>query len=378
MKLLEFQAKRLFSKYGLAVPGSTLITSPEDLKDVQAPIVLKAQVPVGGRGKAGAVKRIQDSGELKNTVAEMFSARVKGFAVPAVLAEEPMTIENEWYVACLNDRQVNRPLIMVSAAGGMDIEEVAGQTPEKICKRYIDPLIGMQNYDLRFLAEVLGVRDSRNFFDFILNMWSLFNELDATLVEINPLSVTPTGLVALDAKIHLDDKAAYRHPTLFEELEAEQRSLDRRDRVEAEELADERGVNYVPLEGDIGMIADGAGAGMLTLDMIHDSGGKAANFCEMGGQANAENMKRTMEVVLSDDRLKAVIISLIGGLTRMDEMATGIVRYLEENKSAVPIVVRMCGTKADVGIPMLRDAGVETYEDLAETVKIALESVKEI
>ena len=378
MRLLEFQAKRLLAEKGISVPKGVLITSPEDLQRVSFPTVLKAQVPVGGRGKAGVIKRLEQLEEASSVVYEMLASTVKGYPVQALMAEEPVEVCTQLYVAYLIDKQVNMPLLMVSSAGGIDIEEVAKRTPERIIKKYIDPAVGVQDYAIRSLAKALEIKDVRAFADLILKICAIFQEKDATLIEINPLALTPNGQVALDAKILLDDKAAYRHQELFDDLEAEQKQLERRTKSRAEELSEKGQINYVPLGGDIGMIADGAGTGMITLDMIHDAGGKPANFCEMGGMANAENMQRTMEVVLSNDHVKVLIISLIGGLTRMDEMAEGIVQYLKDNDQSVPIVIRMCGTKSEAGIPMLRESGVDAYEDLATIVQIAVEKAKEL
>jgi len=378
MRLLEFQAKRILAESGISVPKGVLITSSGDLQEVSFPTLLKAQVPVGGRGKAGAIRRVEQAEEAPSVVDELFASRVKGHTVQALLAEDPVEVRRELYVAYLIDKQANMPLLMASSAGGIDIEEVAKKMPERIIKRYIDPVAGVQDYAIRSLAKDLEIEDFRAFAGLIQKICAIFQERDATLVEVNPLAITPNGQVALDAKILLDDKAAYRHQELFGKLEAEQKQLERRIKSRAEELSEKRQINYVHLEGNIGMIADGAGTGMLTLDMIHDAGGRPANFCEMGGMANNEIMQRTMEVVLADDQVKVLIISLIGGLTRMDEMAEGIVQYLRENDQSVPIVIRMCGTRAEVGIPMLREAGVDTYEDLATTVRNAVEEAREL
>ena len=378
MRLLEFQAKKILAKGGIPVPKSRLITSTDGLTDVFVPAFLKAQVPVGGRGKAGAIKKVDRISDLAAMVKEMLSSEVKGHPVQALLAEEPFEAKREIYVAYLIDKQKNLPLLMASAAGGVDIEEVAKKRPESIVKRSIDPFIGLQDYVIRSVAKSLEIDDVTAFSKFLRMLWDVFRDYDATLVEVNPLAIKDTKLVALDAKIVLDEKAFFRHRNHFEELRAEKKNLDRRIKMPAQSLAEERRINYVPLGGDIGMIADGAGTGMLTLDLIYDFGGEPANFCEMGGQAGTEIMKQTMEVVLADERVKLLIISLIGGLTRMDEMAEGIVGYLKENDHTVPIFTRMCGTKADVGIPILKEAGVETFEDLVITVQTALERSKRL
>lgn len=378
MRLLEFQAKRLLAEKEISIPKGALISSPNDLQKVVFPALLKAQVPVGGRGKAGAIKRVEQAQEALPVLDEMLASTIKGHPVQAVLAEDPVEVIGEVYVAYLTDKQANMPLLMASSAGGVDIEEVAHTTPELIIKRHIDPFVGVQDYELRFLAKALQIVDLQAFADFIRKICAASQELDATLLEINPLALTPSGLIALDAKILLDDKASYRHQQLFSQLKDEQKKLDRTAKTKAVELAEERQINYVSLKGNIGMIADGAGTGMLTLDMIYDMGARPANFCEMGGMANAEIMQRTIEVVLADERLKVLVISLIGGLTRMDEMAEGIVRYLKDNDQSVPIVIRMCGTKADIGLPMLRGMGLDAFEDLATTVRTAVEQARNL
>ena len=378
MRLLEFQAKRLLAEKEISIPKGALISSPNDLQKVVFPALLKAQVPVGGRGKAGAIKRVEQAQEALPVLDEMLASTIKGHPVQAVLAEDPVEVIGEVYVAYLTDKQANMPLLMASSAGGVDIEEVAQKTPELIIQRHIDPFVGVQDYELRFLAKALEIDDLQSFADFIRKICAASQELDATLLEINPLALTPSGLIALDAKILLDDKASYRHQQLFSQLKDEQKKLDRTAKTKAVELAEERQINYVSLKGNIGMIADGAGTGMLTLDMIYDMGARPANFCEMGGMANAEIMQRTIEVVLADKRVEVLVISLIGGLTRMDEMAEGIVRYLKDNDQSVPIVIRMCGTKADVGLPMLRGMGLDAFEDLATTVRTAVEQARNL
>jgi succinyl-CoA synthetase beta subunit len=378
MRLLEFQAKQILRENGIAVPAGSLVTTSDDLNNLKLPVVLKAQVPVGGRGKAGAVKKVDQLSDAEQVAREILARTVKGYPVQALLAEEAVDVQQELYISLLTDKQVNMPLLMSSAAGGIDIEEVARQAPERIKKQHLDPMVGIQDFVLRALVKSLGVEDRNTLGSVVQKLWDIARKMDTTLIEINPLAATPQGLVALDAKILLDDKAAYRHPDLFSRIEAEQKNLNKRPRSGPEKMAAERRINYIPLEGDIGMIADGAGTGMLTMDMIHDAGGRPANFCEMGGMANTKIMQSTMEVVLDDKRLKCLIISLIGGLTRMDEMAAGIVNYLEQHGRSVPVVVRMCGTKAEVGLPMLQKAGVDTYEDLDQSVRMAVARAREL
>jgi succinyl-CoA synthetase beta subunit len=342
---------------------------------VAFPTVLKAQVPVGGRGKAGAIRIVREEEEGPSVLKDLLGASVKGYPVQALLAEEVIEAERELYVAYLIDKRENLPLLMASPEGGVEIEEVAKRSPDKIIKKHIDPFIGFQDFIAWPLAKALDI-DFNWFRRVVQNMVQLSHEKDATLVEINPLAVTANGLVALDAKIILDDKAAYRHQDLFSALRAEQKELDKRLKSQSELLAEGTGITYIALDGDIGMIADGAGTGMLTLDLIHEYGGQAANFCEMGGLSNAEAMEKSIEVILANPRVKMLLIGLIGGMTRMDEMADGIVQYIKKTKRDVPMVIRMCGTKADVGKTKLKEVGLDAFEDLSQAVRTAVERAK--
>jgi len=380
MRLLEFQAKRIFSRYGIPVPKGVLIESPDglDLEKLSFPAVLKAQVPVGGRGKTGGIRIVTQAKEAAAVAKELLASNIKGVPVQAVLAEEQAEIERELYLAILIDKQTNMPIIMASATGGVDIEEVARENPEQILKKHVEPSIGLPDYVVRYLGKNLGLGDYLESFREIADQaYAIFRDCDASLVEINPLAVTPSGLLALDAKILLDEKAAFRHHDLFTQLQAEWRRLEKGTKTRAEQLAEERGITYVPLDGDVGMISDGAGTGMLTLDLIQDAGGRAANFCELGGLAGAESMRQALEVVHANPNVKVVLISLIGGLTRMDEMADGVVQYLEQHEKSVPLIIRMYGTQEEVGKAKLRAVGIETFEDLEAAVRAAVKLAKE-
>ncbi|MGQ9598903.1 MAG: succinate--CoA ligase subunit beta [Anaerolineae bacterium] len=369
MRLLEFQAKRILAKSGIPVPPSRLLRLPSEVAGLSFPAVLKAQVPIGGRGKAGGIRVVHHAVEACVQVEELLTTQIRGYPVRAILAEPKVEVRREFYLALLVDARTNQPMVMASPAGGMEIEQIARQTPERIIYNPIDPWIGLPSYVIRSLGKTLAIRDGASLSAILEAMVGLLASHDATLVEINPLAETPDGLVALDAKIVLDDKAAYRHPGLFAWLREEQNELGRTDKTRAELLAEERRISYILLDGEIGLITDGAGTGMLTLDLIQEAGGRAANFCEMGGLANAEIMAQSMEVVLANPRVKALLISLIGGLTRMDEMAEGIACYLERHPAAVPLIVRMCGTQEEVGKATLRRVGIEPFDDLDEAVQ---------
>ncbi|HRX26288.1 MAG TPA: hypothetical protein P5219_05725, partial [Aminivibrio sp.] len=288
--------------------------------------------------------------------------------VRALLVEEKMNIRAEYYLAVTFDGEAGTPLFMASASGGMDIESVAEHSPEKILKLPVDPLWGLTDYKLRAMADFLGYENKKEFASFARKVWTLFREKNAVLVEINPLVVTDSGLVALDSKIEIDDDARPRLKDLFEKNLAEQAALTG---VEGE--ADHGTITYVPLEGNVGLISDGAGTGMLTLDLIRDLGGEAADFCEMGGLTSPEVMYSAMDQVFSDKKdIKSLLVVLIGGFNRMDEMAEGITAYLREHKVSIPLVVRLCGTMEEEGKAIMKEAGLPVYDDLRTAVADAV------
>lgn len=377
MRLLEFQAKRLFLEHGIPVPKNILLESSSNLENLPYPVMLKAQVPVGGRGKAGAIRSATDANEAAIVLGELLNTPIKGNLIRTVLAEEKMEVQKELYLAILIDKLARLPVIMASDAGGVDIEQVARETPTRITKKYIDPFIGLSDHTARYLAKRIGVEEHlRDFAKLAHSLFDIFRSCDCTLVEINPLAVTSNGLLALDAKVVLDDKAAYRHADLFCKLEDEQSRSQQANSSKAERLAKDKGITYVSLDGDVGMISDGAGTGMLTVDLIKDAGGEAANFCELGGFGDKESMQQALEVVLANPRIEVLLISLIGGLTRMDEVADGIVAYLEGHELAVPLVVRMCGTQEEAGRARLQAVGIEGLDDLQAAIRTAVETAR--
>jgi succinyl-CoA synthetase beta subunit len=372
MRLLEFQGKRLLRDYGIRVPHGTLIDRAEDLRALSFPRILKAQVPVGGRGKSGAIQRVDCLEDAETTARRILSMEVKGWPVRALLAEKPAPCGREIYISLLPDCRSSEPVVLASAEGGVQIEEAARRECGAVLTRRIDSFLGICEHDVRAIARHIGV-DAAKLSPVLQSMWQILRKDDASLVEINPLLETPNGFLALDAKIVLDDRAAFRHRAKFDKLLKEAALLDARPRSTSERLAEAAGITYVPLSGSVGLISDGAGTGMLTLDLIQAEGGLAANFCEMGGLSNSKTMCETLRVVLADEKVESIVVSLIGGLTRMDEMAEGVIAYLGDPQSRrVPMVVRMCGTGADVGIPMLHEAGVSVYEDLLSAVRDAV------
>lgn len=367
MKLYEFQGKRIFKEYGIPVPNGNLVTSPGETSNIGLPAVLKAQVLVGGRGKAGGIKICDTASELSEALKVIFEMNLKGEQVHAVLAEEKSDILREFYISITFKGSNATPILMFSSTGGVDIEKVARENPEKIICLPLNPFIGPTEYQARYISKAVDYKDVAELKTLIGNLYSVFKNSDATLVEINPLAVTPKGLMALDSKILLDDKSKFRQENLFSKLVEEQNAL-----VAEEKEPREDTITYVLLNGYIGLISDGAGTGMLTLDLIKDAGGEAANFCEMGGITNPQVMYNALCEVLKNPDVKSLLIILIGGFNRMDEMAEGIIKYKEDHGLKVPVIIRMCGTMEEVGKEMMNKSGIPTYDNLLEAVNEAV------
>jgi len=367
MKLYEFQGKSLFREAGIPVPKGAVVTA-SDRSGLFAPSAVKAQVLSGGRGKAGGVLLASTMEEAEKAVGSILSMELKGEPVKAVLVEEKMNIRAEYYLAVTFDGEAGTPLFMASASGGMDIESVAEHAPEKILKLPVDSLWGLTDYKIREMADFLGYENKKEFASFARKLWNLFREKEAVLVEINPLVVTDSGLVALDAKIEIDDDAKPRLKELFKRNLSEQASITGKGAD-----ADHGTITYVPLDGNVGLISDGAGTGMLTLDLIRDFGGSAADFCEMGGLTSPEVMYSAMDQVFSDKKdIRSLLVVLIGGFNRMDEMADGITAYLRDHSVSIPLVVRLCGTMEEEGKTMMKEAGLPVYDDLRTAVADAV------
>jgi len=367
MKLYEFQGKSLFREAGIPVPKGAVVTA-SDRSGLFAPSAVKAQVLSGGRGKAGGVLLASTMEEAEKAAGSILSMELKGEPVKAVLVEEKMNIRAEYYLAVTFDGEAGTPLFMASASGGMDIESVAEHAPEKILKLPVDSLWGLTDYKIREMADFLGYENKKEFASFARKLWNLFREKEAVLVEINPLVVTDSGLVALDAKIEIDDDAKPRLKELFERNLSEQASITGKGAD-----ADHGTITYVPLDGNVGLISDGAGTGMLTLDLIRDFGGSAADFCEMGGLTSPEVMYSAMDQVFSDKKdIRSLLVVLIGGFNRMDEMADGITAYLRDHSVSIPLVVRLCGTMEEEGKTIMKEAGLPVYDDLRTAVADAV------
>lgn len=377
MKLHEYQSKQIFARYGIPIPkGRVAITASEArsiAQELGGRVVVKSQVLVGGRGKAGGIRLARTPDEVDNIATQILAMEIKGLPVRKVLIDEAAAIENEIYLGITNDRTARKPVMMASAAGGVEIEEVARQNPEKIVKVNIDPLLGLRDYQARDIAASIDLpRDHwRVFGQIARGLWRAYTESDATLAEINPLVITGQNqLLALDGKMVLDDNALFRHPDL-----AEMRDLD----VEApsENEARKYGLSYIILEGNIGCMVNGAGLAMTTMDIIKLYGGEPANFLDIGGGAGADKVAAALRIILSDPNVKAVLLNVFGGITRGDEVARGILSALREVKPRVPMVVRLVGTKADEGRQILAEANMITAETLADAAQKAVALAKE-
>lgn len=382
MNLHEYQAKALFSTYGIAVPEGRIASSAEEAVNAASELggalwVVKAQAHTGGRGKAGGVKLARSLEEMEAAAREMLGmclvthqTGAQGLPVSKVLVEQGSSIERELYLGVLLDRSRSRIAFMASAAGGMNIEEVAADTPEKILTTSIDPAAGLQPYQGRYLAFGLGLESGqvKAFGKILASLYRLYLEQDASLVEINPLIVTPEGeLVALDAKINIDDSALYRH----ENIRA-LRDISQEDEREAK--AAEHDLNYISLDGAIGCMVNGAGLAMATMDLVKLQGGEPANFLDVGGGTTAERVTEAFKLILSDSKVKTVLVNIFGGIVRCDLIAEGIIAAVKKLGMQVPVVVRLQGTNAAQGLDMLEQSGLDfiTAEDFTEAAQKAV------
>ncbi len=372
MKIHEYQSKRIFEKYGVPIPAGDVATSPKEAyniaTDLGGKVIVKSQVLVGGRGKAGGVKLAQNAEEAEKLAGDILGMDIKGLTVRKVLIDEASNIKDEIYVGITNDREKRMPVMMVSAEGGVEIEEVARVTPEKIIKVHINPLLGLQGYQIRDIAASIELpRKNWKEFGVIANgLWKAYTGSDATLAEINPMIITDEEtLLAVDGKMLIDDSALFRQKEI-----AEMRDLDTE--VESEAIAREHDLAYIQLDGEIGCMVNGAGLAMTTMDIVTLFGGSAANFLDIGGGANAEKVSAAFRIILSDPNVKVVLINIFGGITRGDEVAKGILEAIEEVKPEVPMVVRLVGTNAEEGRALLADADMITAETLAEAAQKAV------
>src|SRR5918995_370214 len=362
MDLLEYQGKQLFAKHGVPVPdGRPATTVPEAVEAAEElgyPVVVKAQVQIGGRGKAGGIKLAKDRSEAEAHADAILGMDIRGFTVHEVYVEKASEIDEEYYAAVVFDRSAKKPMAMLSRMGGMDVEEVAEKDPEAMRMLHVDPLIGFQDFQGRRLAFEAGIAADviRPVAAMIGRLYDVFVREDATLVEVNPLLITKDReVVALDAKVTIDGSALYRHPDV-----AELRDVSAED--PQERMAKERGLTYVKLDGNVGILGNGAGLVMSTLDVVAQAGGKPANFLDAGGGSKAEAIVDAVEVILSDPKVTAVLFNIFGGITRCDEVARGLVTAFEQIEVKVPFVVRLDGTNDEEGRKILADAALPNVE----------------
>jgi succinyl-CoA synthetase beta subunit len=374
MDLLEYQGKQLFARHGLKVSSGRAVKDVEGAvaaaAEVGYPVVIKAQVLIGGRGKAGGVKLAADEAQAREHAGNILGMDIGGHIVRTLWVEHASDIASEYYASVLLDRSAKRPLVMFSTEGGVDIEQVAEETPEKLVRRHVDPLEGLSREQALQIARdgkvdadvVEGVADA------LVALYEVWIAEDATLAEINPLIVTPEREVrALDAKVSLDGSALYRHPD-------NQGLSDAENEDPIERRAKEEGVQYVALDGDIGILGNGAGLVMSTLDVVARAGGSPANFLDAGGGSDAEKIKQAVSLILSNDAVRAVLFNIFGGITRCDEVATGLIAAFEEIKPSVPFVVRLDGTNDQEGRRLLQEAALPNVHSAA-TMNEAAEMV---
>jgi len=387
LRIHEFQAKEIFRNYGIPVPQGYVIENPDEIDRIMdsldMPVVVKSQVMVGGRGKAGGIKLVKEKKDLKPGISEIIGMKIKGLTVKKVLVEKASDIEKELYAGFVIDRSAKCITAILSSRGGVDIEEVAKTMPSAIIKENIDIFPGLADFKARELAYRL-FRVNENYKKFasslcgiLKKLYQIFIDLDCSLVEINPLVITkatenqPESLIALDAKINFDDNALYRQKEV-EKL----KDIDAEDKYEL--LAQKEGLNYVHLSGEIGIIGNGAGLVMTTLDVVNDAGGSPANFLDIGGGANAEKVARAVKAVLRDEKVKVLLFNIFGGITRCDLVAEGLLKAFDMIDINVPVVVRFSGTNAREGLELLeQNPEIRTCETMKQAAVVACELVRE-
>jgi succinyl-CoA synthetase beta subunit len=379
MKIHEYQGKEILRRYGVPVPRGEVAFAADDVRGISERLggtvtVVKAQIHAGGRGKGGGVKVVKSADEARDAAGKMLGMKLvthqtgpEGSIVKRLLIEEGLQISRELYLGLVIDRSTQQPVLMVSQEGGVEIEKVAAETPDKIFKAFIDPALGLQAHQARRLAFSLGLKGDQvgKAVKMMMALYQAFVSTDASLLEVNPLIVTAGGdLLALDAKLNFDDNALYRHADI-----KELRDLDEEAPLEVE--ASKYSLNYIKLDGSIGCMVNGAGLAMATMDIIKIAGGEPANFLDVGGGANAEQIKNAFRILMSDSSVKAVLINIFGGILRCDVLAQGVIAAVKDLGVKVPIVIRMEGTNVDEGKQMLRDSGLNftTADSMGEAAE---------
>lgn len=385
MKIHEYQAKAILSKYQVPVPEGHVVFSAEEAVQAARKLptdiaVVKAQIHAGGRGKGGGVKIAKDIAEVESLAKAILGMQLithqtgpEGKEVKKLLIEQGIDIERELYLGVVLDRSCSKFVIMASTEGGVEIEKVAAETPEKILKEWVDPQVGFQAFQARKLAFGLGLAGKQvsNAVKFMMRLYEAFRTNDSSLFEINPLVVTKSGdVIALDAKINFDDSALYRHPDL-----SELRDMDEEETLEVE--ASKFNLNYIKLDGNVGCMVNGAGLAMATMDIIKLAGGEPANFLDVGGGANVETVRNGFKIILADENVKAVLINIFGGIVRCDRVARGVIEAVSTIDVHVPVVVRLEGTNAKEAAVLLRDSGIDfiVADDLQDAAKKVVSAI---
>ena len=371
LKLLECEAKDIFREFGIPTPEGGVAASPEDAKAVAEhigrPVAVKAQIPVGGRGKAGGILFADTPAEAAEAAGGLLGSRLNGVEVRKVLVEEKLRIEDELYLGVVVDRQSRSYVVLASSEGGVDIEEVATTTPEKIVRHVVDPIQGLRQYHARWVAKQMGYHGRRmmELAGILLKLHRVAVEMDAELTEINPLAATEDGFVAADARLNVDNNALFRHRDLEERYqESELAELSQRE-LKARGL----GLTYVELDGNIGIIGNGAGLTMATLDTVMRHGGRPGDFLDLGGGAPPDRIEAAVFFVISDPRIDGLFVNILGGITRCDDIARGIIAARRRTGVEKPIVVRLMGTNEEEGMRILKEAGIDTLETMEEAAE---------
>jgi len=368
----EYQAKEIFRKYGIPIPPGEVATTAEEAETIArrfgTTVVVKAQVHAGGRGKAGGVKLARTSEEAKTIAAQILKLRIKGLPVEKVLVTPAADIASEAYVGIIVDRASKRAVFMASPAGGIDIEEVAAKTPEKILRHAVDPRYGLQSFEAMQLAFFLysDMRQVRAAANILQQLYKAFSENGGSLAEINPLVTTPAGeIVALDAKMVIDDNELDRRPDI-----AALRDESAEDPREVE--ARKASLTFIKLDGNVGCVVNGAGLAMATMDLVKYYGGAPANFLDIGGSSNPEKVVAALQIITRDPNVKTILFNIFGGITRTDDVANGIVTALKQNPLKVPLVIRLTGTNEEIAVDILKENGLSAMTDMDEAVKKAV------
>jgi succinyl-CoA synthetase beta subunit len=380
MKLFEHEAKEIFRTFKMPTPPGGVAWTPAEAKkraaEVGKPVVVKAQVLSGKRGKAGGVKFADTPEEAEKFAEEILAMRINDLPVDAILVEEKLDIEQEIYAGITIDRNERKYVVIGSAAGGMSIEELAEESPEKIIKMHVDPTLGFQPFEARQMAISMGFKGKQinQLGSFFLKLWNIVDAFDVELTEINPLILTKDGrFLAADARLNIDDNSLYRHKDFIEKIKREPVEQNER-----EQLATEHDMAYVELEGNIACICNGAGLTMATLDAVSLYGGKASTFLDLGGGADAERVEKGIEIAMMYSNVKAILVNIMGGITRCDEVAKGIISAREDGDIKVPLVIRMVGTNEEEGQELLNKAGIPFLKTMEDAASKVVELVKEV